>query len=117
MEVVKQSDWKAEQYKCNSELQYKAAMGALSRIQFKGDEFVLDIGCGDGRVTAEIAEKTLLLVLGIDISPNMIEHARNNHKQINLSFDLQDISKSKTPEELAQQFKATHCYDLITAFS
>jgi trans-aconitate 2-methyltransferase len=40
-----------------NELQFKAAMGALSQIAFKGDEKVLDIGCGDGRITAEIAKR------------------------------------------------------------
>lgn len=117
MEVVKQNDWKAEQYKRNSELQYRAAMGALSRIEFKGNELVLDIGCGDGRVTEKIAEKTKGLVLGIDISPDMIKHAQENHKKENLSFELQDISKSKYPYELMQQFGELNKFNIITAFS
>ena len=118
MEVVKQNDWKPEKYERNSELQYRAAMGALSRIEFKGNERVLDIGSGDGRATAEIAKKVPQgFVLGIDTSPNMIKHACENHKQNNLSFELQDIAKSKYSYELAEQFDMLYGYNIITAFS
>lgn len=110
--------WDAEKYKNNSELQYKAAMRALSTIELKGDERVLDIGCGDGRVTANIANKVPQgFVEGIDIAPKMIEHARMNHTQDNLSFAVKDVSKSRYPYELVEQFKSIHRYNLVTAFS
>jgi trans-aconitate 2-methyltransferase len=47
------------------------------KLRLRGDERVLDLGCGDGTVTAEIA--ALLprgSVLGLDISPDMISFAR-----------------------------------------
>jgi trans-aconitate 2-methyltransferase len=119
METSPKKDWKGEQYKRNSALQYNAAMGALSRIPFKDNHVVLDIGCGDGGVTEEIAKKVPQgFVKGIDISPNMIKFAFENHQRDNLCFSLQDISQEKTSEELLEQFKYDNRgYDLITAFS
>lgn len=54
----------------------------------------MDIGCGDGKVTAEIAE---LLpggsVMGIDISEELIRFTRKNfppEKYLNIAFELMD---------------------------
>lgn len=118
MEIEQVNDWKAKQYARNSELQYRAGMGALANIPLKGTERVMDIGSGDGRITANIADKVPNgSVLGIDISPNMIQHARDTHKRDNLSFDLQNIARSKNDDELKKQFGAIKKFDLITAFS
>jgi trans-aconitate 2-methyltransferase len=117
MEMVKQ-DWNAGQYKHNSTLQYQAAMAMLSNIKFRGNETILDIGCGDGRITEEIAKRIPKgSVIGIDISPNMIEHARKNHKQNNLTFELYDISKIETVSDLMKQFKSGKRFNFIMAFS
>ena len=118
MNEQKTNDWDANKYQKHSDLQYKAAMYALSKISFKGNESVLDIGSGDGRITAEIAKRVPQgSVLGIDISPNMIEHARNNHQQDNVSFELYDISKGKNFYDLQKQLKESHSFHVITAFS
>ena len=47
--------WDAKNYHCNSSIQESAAMEILQYIQFQGFEKVLDIGCGDGKITAIIA--------------------------------------------------------------
>jgi trans-aconitate methyltransferase len=116
--MEKQHDWDAQKYSKNSELQFKAAMGALSRIEFKGDEKVLDIGCGDGRVTAEIAKRVPRgSVKGVDISGNQIEFAQNNYVVDNLSFDLLDISNIKYPFTTIGGGGFHNQYNLVTAFS
>jgi len=49
----------------------------LDRLALEGAERVLDIGCGTGRVTAEIAARLPRgSVVGLDRSSNMIETAR-----------------------------------------
>ncbi len=70
----------------------------ISELSFKGNERVLDLGCGDGVNTALIAE---LLpdgeVVGIDASKGMIEAAKPKGKA-NLCFMLMDIDEIKFKE-------------------
>lgn len=116
--MEKKNDWNAKKYQRNSELQFNAAMRALSNIEFMGNEKVLDIGCGDGRVTAEIAKKVPHgSVKGIDKSENMVQHARSMHQQPNLSFDVLDISDIKYPYQVVGEHGYHNAYDLVTAFS
>ena len=47
---------------------------------------VLDLGCGIGRMTAPIA-KHFASVVGVDVSPEMIEQAKQRHGDVpNLAF-------------------------------
>lgn len=48
-----------------------------SGIAFSGNETVLEIGCGIGRMTAPLSER-FARVIGVDVSPRMIEQARAN---------------------------------------
>jgi trans-aconitate 2-methyltransferase len=55
------------------------AMGlaVLDRLELRGEETVLDAGCGSGRVTAELLERLPRgRVIGVDGSASMIEAAR-----------------------------------------
>lgn len=96
MENLKNSDrWDAGYYKENSNKQFQTGMAVLDKIRFKEDETVLDFGCGDGRLTAEIAKRVPKgTVLGIDISDSMISKAKETYGDsskpsfvANLSFD------------------------------
>lgn len=63
----------------------------INELNQKGDEWIIDLGCGDGAITAQLAD----LVpngrgLGIDVSQSMIKATRN-HQRSNLSFMLKDI--------------------------
>jgi trans-aconitate 2-methyltransferase len=56
-----------------------AAMGleVLDRLELRGDETVVDAGCGSGRVTEVLVERLPRgRVVGVDASPSMIESAR-----------------------------------------
>ncbi len=114
-----ENDWDAQKYSKNSELQFKAAMGALSKIEFKGNEKVLDIGCGDGRVTAEIAKRVPKgSVTGVDKSENQIKYAQNNYAADNLSFDIVDISNEmRCPFTGIPYYGFNHQFNIVTAFS
>lgn len=89
--------WDAEDYKRHSSTQHTWGKELISKLQLNGDERVLDIGCGDGKITAEIA--SLLpdgLIMGIDSSPEMIKLAEGNFppdKFTNLSFKIKDARK------------------------
>ena len=49
--------WNAREYQASSSNQKKWAMELLSKLDLEGDERVLDIGCGDGEITALIARR------------------------------------------------------------
>ena len=51
----------------------------LSRLLLRGDEVVLDAGCGTGRLTADLLEALPRgWVVGIDLSQNMLRSARDH---------------------------------------
>jgi trans-aconitate methyltransferase len=65
----------------------------ISQLTFTGHERVLDLGCGDGVLTAHLAELVPKgSVLGIDASEGMLEAARK-HARANLAFELMDINQ------------------------
>jgi ubiquinone/menaquinone biosynthesis C-methylase UbiE len=50
---------------------------------------ILDIGCGTGELLRKIAQQKKGKFLGVDLSPSMIERAKDKAKDIeNLSFDV-----------------------------
>ena len=86
--------WDAKDYEQHSRAQQKWARELIGKLDLKGTENVLDLGCGDGKVTAEIANCVQRgSVVGIDSSRAMIELATRRYpgKQYpNLSFVLMD---------------------------
>ncbi|MFA6164804.1 MAG: methyltransferase domain-containing protein [Methylobacter sp.] len=88
--------WNAKDYERNSQAQQKWARELIAHLNLTGVEDILDLGCGDGKVTAEIAQ---LVgggsVVGIDNSRQMIELAKEKYSQNqhpNLSFQVMDAS-------------------------
>jgi trans-aconitate methyltransferase len=68
----------AEGYERSSTSQQSQAELLLRKLRLSGDESVLDVGCGDGRLTIELTRRFPgIRVHGIDISPDMIRAARN----------------------------------------
>lgn len=71
-------DWDGAGYERISGLQRHLAREALHGIEFRGDEHVVDVGCGDGYITRLIAARVPRgRVIGVDASPRMIEVARS----------------------------------------
>ena len=89
--------WNAEDDRKNSANQQRWAREVIAKLELKGNEKILDIGCGDRIITAEIASYLPNgSVLGVDISPEMIDFARNKFPDCdypNLSFQCQDATK------------------------
>lgn len=70
-------EWNAEVYHKMSDPQYELAMKLLNGLTIKGDETIIDAGCGSGRVTAKILERLPKgHVLALDYSHNMINVAK-----------------------------------------
>jgi trans-aconitate methyltransferase len=79
--------WNAEDYARNSSAQALWANELLAKLELKGSESLLDIGCGDGKISAEIARRLPLgRVVGIDFSESMIALASKSFTRDNLSF-------------------------------
>jgi trans-aconitate methyltransferase len=89
--------WDAKDYQDNSAVQQKWARELITKIRLKGNETVLDIGCGDGKITAEIAKKLPDgSIIGVDNSREMIDSANKNFPQEtykNVLFKLCDAKK------------------------
>lgn len=81
----------AEHYRQNSSVQLGFAQKLLQKHDFSRCTSLLDIGCGDGKITEAISRLAPHAeVTGVDLSPAMIELARTNHEGI--TFQVADAS-------------------------
>ena len=72
-------EWNSSVYHRLSGPQVSWGKKVLSRLRLRGDEVVLDAGCGTGRLTAELLEVLPAgHVIGVDISQNMLQSAREH---------------------------------------
>lgn len=101
------TEWNADQYSLGSSLQQRLARKMLMSVPLRGTERILDLGCGDGKITAEIATQVPRgSVLGVDLSKNMIDFASKNFMQANLRFEISDVCELPYREE----------FDLVVSF-
>ena len=78
-EGVKPRDWDAATYTAIAAPQFRWAGPVVDRLGLRGDETVLDAGCGSGRVTATLLDRVPDgRVIAIDASPSMLAEARKN---------------------------------------
>lgn len=86
--------WNPEDYARHSDAQLKWAQELRSRLDLQGNESLLDIGCGDGKITADFAKAIPQgEAIGIDSSPEMVEYAAKNYpatRHPNLQFIQMD---------------------------
>jgi trans-aconitate methyltransferase len=86
--------WNSEDYARHSSAQQEWALELLTKLGLQPGEQVLDIGCGDGKVTAAIAARLPGGgALGLDSSPEMVDLARRSYppnRHPNLRFQLGD---------------------------
>lgn len=104
-----QDPWKGEEYAKNSESQKNSAEDFMAQLKLEGIQKILDVGCGDGKITAALASSLPKgSVIGIDISPSMIDCAIKSFANAsNLSFEIQDAANLKFEKQ----------FDLITSFT
>lgn len=107
--------WDGRQYEEVSSLQRNIGLRFVADLEPQSVERVLDVGCGDGFLTATLARKLeegrqpsrgVLEVLGIDASPRMITAARARSAP-GLSFAVADVLS----------FVAAEPFDLIVSLN
>ena len=75
--MPKPRDWNAASYERMAAPLETMGREVLDRLDLRGDERVLDAGCGTGRVTAALLERLPRgRVIAVDGSPAMVEAAR-----------------------------------------
>jgi trans-aconitate 2-methyltransferase len=72
-------EWNAAEYHRLSAPQFQWGRRVLSELQLRGDERLLDAGCGTGKLTRILLENLPLgSVVGLDLSRNMVLHAQKS---------------------------------------
>jgi trans-aconitate 2-methyltransferase len=108
------TEWNASEYARMSALQAAMAEEVLSLLDLSGAEQILDVGCGNGKTTTEIAVRVPKgNVVGVDASAEMINFAmvhRDAALHSNLQFAVADARHLPFEEEfdLVVSFNALH---------
>jgi len=110
-ETVTMSQWNPNDYHQHSSQQQKWARDILDRLALAGHEQILDIGCGDGKITAEVARYVPNgFVVGLDSSAEMIEFARQ-------SFPADTLPRLRFEQGDAQQLEFVEQFDWVISFA
>jgi trans-aconitate 2-methyltransferase len=100
--------WDADDYAKHSSPQYTWARELIPKLKLSGNEALLDIGCGDGKVTAILAKCLPKgCVVGVDSSEDMINLARCTFPLDvcpNLSFQRMDAAALTFQARFARVF-------------
>jgi len=108
------TEWDAAEYSRRSSLQEAMAQEVLALLDLNGPERILDVGCGDGKITAEIAIRVPpASVVGVDPSRDMISFAQSHFSPAtrpNLRFQVADARRLPFQDEfdLVVSFNALH---------
>jgi trans-aconitate 2-methyltransferase len=108
------TEWNASGYSRIAQLQERMAAEALRLLKLNGTERVLDIGCGNGNVTAQISSRVPEgAAVGIDPSSEMIAFASSQFPSAthtNLQFEVGDARSLRFRDEfdLVVSFNALH---------
>ena len=103
------TEWNAAEYARISGLQAAMADEALSSLDLKRTDQILDVGCGNGKTTAEIAARVPQgAVVGVDASAEMITFAATyGASHPNLQFAVAD----------ARHLPYQHQFDQVVSFN
>ena len=90
---MQQDNWNAKDYAKHSKAQEVWAKELIKKLDLKGDENILDLGCGDAKVTALLKKATAGCVVGVDKSQAMIQLATQSYPNISfLEMDARTLS-------------------------
>lgn len=100
-EATAPRDWDATTYDRVSGPQVEWAGAVLERLELRGDEAVLDAGCGSGRVTRMLLDRLPRgRVVAVDASPSMVERARAALPSDRVSVLAADLAELQLEEPM-----------------
>lgn len=100
-QIIFNHQWNAEFYDKKHAFVSYLATDLVDLLSPKSGEYILDLGCGTGHLTNQIANRGAK-VFGIDSAPTMIEQACKNYP--NLNFKVMDGTKLLFTEEFDAVF-------------
>jgi trans-aconitate methyltransferase len=89
------SAWDAARYQDQHSFVWRFGANLIESLNPRAGERILDLGCGTGQLTAEIA-RSGATVIGMDKSPDMLAEARKNYPD--LAFVVGDAASFHFPE-------------------
>ncbi|KAI7165326.1 S-adenosyl-L-methionine-dependent methyltransferase [Hortaea werneckii] len=93
MPTQTQDHWSSQRYQSAASFVPKLTTTVLSYLDNQPTDRILDIGCGDGQLTSQIAQAaTEGQVLGLDASSSFIATANQQHSSPNCAYRLQDCT-------------------------
>lgn len=93
--------WNDSLYQSQHQFVSQYGMDLTAILAAQSHESILDLGCGTGELTAQIA-KSGAQVIGIDSAPNMIERAKNQFPT--LTFEVISADKMNFNEDFHAVF-------------
>ncbi len=102
--------WKGEEYDENSDPQLHHALRSLEGYAIKEGAKVLDLGTGTGNVLVELLKQhSTISAVGTDISPSMIDTAKNKHANFSDRVKWKVSAAQKLPNKYTGQFNNVIC--------
>ncbi len=108
--------WNPQDYSANASAQQSWALELVDDLHLRDGQDVLDVGCGDGKITAALADMTPHgSALGVDSSETMITLARERHMadRNNLRFEFGDASRLEFTEAFDAVFSNSVLHWLV----
>ena len=90
-----ENQWKSALYESKHSFVWQYGADCLELLSPQMGERILDLGCGTGQLTQEIAKRGAIAI-GIDKAPTMISHAQKNYP--NLQFEVADATNFHVEE-------------------
>ena len=88
------AEWDAKLYNAKHEFVWKYGSDVVALLDPRADERILDLGCGTGHLTAQIAASGARAT-GVDRSAEMVAAARLAYP--NLRFEINTVPRTSRP--------------------
>ena len=102
--IQREIDWQGDAYHRLSDLQYGHGMELVDLLDLRGDELLLDAGCGSGRITRDLLVRLPRGgIIGVDLSKRMLDTAREEVQPASgqrVEFICADLQEFKLTEQV-----------------